>query len=102
MAASLTLIVLLAAALILIYRLNTWHRHARPAVAGVPRMTLTQPRPQRIVGLNVQARRPAAAVGMPWGTGLTKAQAEDMLDWLEGHGRSGQVKYVAGEGFTIR
>jgi hypothetical protein len=33
---------------------------------------------------------------------LTKAAAEEVLDWLQAHGRQGcQVSYVAGEGFTI-
>jgi hypothetical protein len=34
--------------------------------------------------------------------GLTKAEAEDLLDWLEGHGQSGQVSYVEGQGFAVR
>jgi hypothetical protein len=34
--------------------------------------------------------------------GLTKGRAEDLLDWLEAHGRRGQVLIpVAGEGFTV-
>jgi hypothetical protein len=38
-----------------------------------------------------------------WAPGLTKAAAEDALDWLEAHGhRRCQVSYVAGEGFRIR
>lgn len=35
-------------------------------------------------------------------TGLTKAEAEALLDWMEAHGRGDcQVSYVAGEGFTV-
>jgi hypothetical protein len=34
--------------------------------------------------------------------GLTKGSAEDLLDWLEAHGRRGRVLIpVAGEGFTV-
>jgi hypothetical protein len=37
-----------------------------------------------------------------WAAGLTKAEAEDLLDWLERHGhRDCQVSHVAGEGFTV-
>jgi hypothetical protein len=36
-----------------------------------------------------------------WGVRLKKFEAEDLLDWLEANGRSGQLSYVAGEGFTI-
>jgi hypothetical protein len=37
-----------------------------------------------------------------WGTGLTKADAEDVLDWLEAHGhRHCRVRYVTGEGFAV-
>jgi hypothetical protein len=34
--------------------------------------------------------------------GLTKAEAEDVLDWLEGQGLSGQLSYLEGEGFAVR
>jgi hypothetical protein len=35
--------------------------------------------------------------------GLTKEQAEDLLDWLEGHGRSDcEVSYEPATGFTVR
>ena len=35
-------------------------------------------------------------------TGLTKAQAEDLLDWLEAHAcRNYHLSYVIGKGFTI-
>jgi hypothetical protein len=37
-----------------------------------------------------------------WATGLTKAEAEVVLDWMEAHGNGDcQVSYVAGEGFTV-
>src|SRR5437016_4273166 len=35
-------------------------------------------------------------------SGLTKFQAEEMLDWLENHGVcDSQVEYVMGQGFTV-
>jgi hypothetical protein len=37
-----------------------------------------------------------------WGTSLTKTDAEDLLDWLEMHGRKRyRVSYLPGEGFSI-
>jgi putative acetyltransferase len=37
-----------------------------------------------------------------WATGLTKTEAERVLDWLEAHGhRNCQVFFVAGHGFTV-
>jgi hypothetical protein len=36
-----------------------------------------------------------------WSADLTKFEAEDLLDWLEAHGRQGQVTFVAGKGFTV-
>jgi hypothetical protein len=37
----------------------------------------------------------------PRRAGLSKAEAEDMLDWLEAHGQTGRVSFVPGEGFTV-
>lgn len=35
-------------------------------------------------------------------TGLSKSQAEDLLDWLEANGyRDYHLSYVGGEGFTV-
>lgn len=34
-------------------------------------------------------------------TGLSKSEAEDLLDWLESHGQTGHVSFVPGEGFTL-
>jgi hypothetical protein len=35
-------------------------------------------------------------------TGLTKSQAEDLLDWLEANGyRDYRLSYTADEGFTV-
>jgi hypothetical protein len=34
--------------------------------------------------------------------GLTKSAAEDRLDWLEAHGRNGNVFFVSGEDFRVR
>jgi hypothetical protein len=34
--------------------------------------------------------------------GLTKTEAEDVLDWLECHGQPGVLNYVEGEGFAVR
>jgi hypothetical protein len=35
-------------------------------------------------------------------TGLTKTEAEELLDWLEAHGKTGQVSYQEGQGFSVR
>jgi DNA-binding response OmpR family regulator len=36
-------------------------------------------------------------------TGLSKTEAEDLLDWLENHGYSGrEVDYQEGKGFVVR
>jgi hypothetical protein len=41
--------------------------------------------------------------GRVWGSGLTKTEAEDLLDWLEMHGHDHcRVSYAAGEGFLVR
>ena len=37
----------------------------------------------------------------PGGVGLTKSQAEDLLDWLEANGRNGKLSFVSGEGFRV-
>jgi hypothetical protein len=35
-------------------------------------------------------------------TGLTKSQAEDLLDWLEANGyRDRQISYLPGKGFSV-
>jgi hypothetical protein len=36
-----------------------------------------------------------------WAYGLTKAQAEELLDWLENHGARGELALVP-EGFAVR
>jgi hypothetical protein len=35
-------------------------------------------------------------------TGLTKAEAEDLLDWLEAHAQLGKVSYQEGKGFRVQ
>jgi CheY-like chemotaxis protein len=37
-----------------------------------------------------------------WVRGLTKTEAEDLLDWLEAHGAAGELDYEEGRGFAIR
>ena len=35
-------------------------------------------------------------------TGLTKTEAEDLMDWLEAHGyRQLQLSYTSGQGFAV-
>jgi len=34
--------------------------------------------------------------------GLTKTEAEELLDWLEAHGAAGEVDYEEGQGFAVR
>ncbi|HLJ93327.1 MAG TPA: hypothetical protein VKU02_09070 [Gemmataceae bacterium] len=33
--------------------------------------------------------------------GLTKSQAEDLLDWLEANGRKGKLTFTSGQGFGV-
>jgi hypothetical protein len=37
-----------------------------------------------------------------WVRGLTKAEAEELLDWLEAHGAAGALDYEEGRGFAVR
>ena len=39
---------------------------------------------------------------LKWAHGLNKSEAEDLLDWLENHEASGQVKMEANDGFAVR
>jgi CheY-like chemotaxis protein len=49
--------------------------------------------------VRMQVRRPAAA----WLSGLTNAEAEDWLDWLEAHGSpAAELSYQEGTGFGVR
>jgi len=50
-----------------------------------------------------QKREPRGGIGGPVRrrSGLAKAVAEDLLDWLEAHGRRCHVSYVDGEGFQV-
>lgn len=36
-----------------------------------------------------------------WSVGLTKSQAEDLLDYLEANGRRGKLTFVSGQGFSV-
>lgn len=38
----------------------------------------------------------------PWGTGLTKSEAEDLLDWLEANGQSRKLTFDPAKGFTVQ
>ena len=38
---------------------------------------------------------------LEWARGLNKSEAEDLLDWLENHGASGQVKIEANDSFAV-
>lgn len=40
-------------------------------------------------------------IAEPCRVGLTKSQAEDLLDWLEANGRKGRLTFVSGEGFSV-
>ncbi len=59
-----------------------------------------------IFSLTTASRNPlgtAVACPSPCGqkSGLTKSQAEDLLDWLEANGRNGKLTFVSGEGFRV-
>jgi len=38
---------------------------------------------------------------MEWARGLSKREAEDLLDWLENHGASGQVQNEGNQSFAV-
>jgi len=38
---------------------------------------------------------------MEWARGLSKCEAEDLLDWLENHGASGQVQNEGNQSFAV-
>jgi hypothetical protein len=49
-----------------------------------------------------EPKREAVRARIAWGPGLTKTQAEELLDWLEAHDiRDCEVTYEEGHGFTI-
>jgi hypothetical protein len=52
--------------------------------------------------MNAVARQDDAHADQVWGSGLTKSDAEDLLDWLEANGRRGKLTLVSGKGFTVR
>ena len=37
-----------------------------------------------------------------WGAGLTKLEAEDLLDWLEANGHKGELTFFPDKGYTVR
>jgi CheY-like chemotaxis protein len=39
---------------------------------------------------------------LEWAHGLSKADADDLVDWLENHGVQGQVHCEEGQGFAVR
>jgi hypothetical protein len=49
-----------------------------------------------------ETKRETGRARTVWGPGLTKTQAEDLLDWLEAHGcQDCEVVYEEASGFTI-
>ena len=57
----------------------------------------------RVPSETVRRRHPRMDPGHPPEQGLTKTQAEDLLDWLEAHGiRDRQISYRPGKGFFVR
>jgi len=65
-------------------------RQARPA-RYLPRLNTDQ------TGRNVRQGTSSACV-----SGLTKIEAEDLIDWLEATGRhQWKLSYVQGEGFSV-
>ena len=65
-----------------LFMANRWLR-AGAATIGLSRLAAQRSRTMRVVG-------------------LTKSQAEDLLDWLEANGyRDYQLVYTAGKGFTV-
>jgi hypothetical protein len=87
--------------------------------ALVLRAVIVLSRRRRTVGFDLQRRQlpedvrpaggraaPVPAAGLPAPqvyTGLTKAEAEALLDWLEGNGQSGaELSYDEQSGFSVR
>jgi len=65
-----------------------------------PTGSVTQPNPIRSGTLTTSTER---IDSRPSASCLTKAQAEDVLDWLEANGRSpAHLSHVAGQGFLVR
>jgi hypothetical protein len=90
---------------ILLYRWNSQMRFAHAATVAQPRRLGRMP--------CAIPNRSFATQGKIWRgnnpphnrmkvSGLTQREAEDLLDWLQAHGQSGQVSFVPGEGFTVR
>jgi hypothetical protein len=76
-------------------------RLGRPAVEGG---FLTPPGDHPPLGPpnQVETKREAGRFRTIWGPGLTKTQAEELLDWLETHGcEEREVVYEEGRGFTV-
>jgi hypothetical protein len=73
----------------------------QPAMAGTARASFFRPSGHFTSRLSQAAHassRPGTGFRM---TGLSKTEAEDLLDWLEAHGQTGHLSFVAGEGFTV-
>ncbi|HLN30978.1 MAG TPA: hypothetical protein VK395_24780 [Gemmataceae bacterium] len=68
------------------------------AVAGVPAAGFALFRPSRLFNARLREAQARPEISR---TGLNKNEAESLLDWLEAHGESAHLTYVAGEGFTI-
>ena len=62
--------------------------------------TTSSPQPVPMVACSIP-RTPHSETGRS-ASGLTKTQAEDLLDWLEAHGQKGNLTFVSGQGFTVR
>jgi hypothetical protein len=51
---------------------------------------------------NLPSSQDKEATERVWGAGLTKLQAEDLLDWLEANGHVGELTFVAGKDYAVR
>ncbi len=50
----------------------------------------------------LEAIRPQSPAGTEWADGLTKAEAERLLDWLEAQGVAGELTVEDGQRFAVR
>jgi len=67
-------------------------------VASVPAAGFALFHPSRLFAARLREAQARPEISR---AGLNKNEAELLLDWLEAHGESAHLSYVAGQGFTV-